>query len=147
MLKDITLKSTSSDEFIMFTADMNMELRTYHDMTDIFGTEYHEAELADVIVGAYTDKLIGVAYYKPTLVKGIKEFGIVVKEKYQGKGVGKKLLNEIERIANESGFDLIAKTIISNRSINKILIENDWKVIKRYYSDGYQYLKKCKNQN
>lgn len=120
---------------------MTQELETYHDMTDVFEKEYHEADLAEEMIGAYNGELIGVAYYKPSLVNGIKEFGIVVRKDYQGMGIGNKLLTEIESRATDT---LVAKTLISNTAINKLLINHGWKITKRFYRDGFQYLKKWK---
>lgn len=133
----------NKDDFRKFAATLRDEKETWRENDHIFGTDYHESELAEYIVGAYDgNALIGCCYTKPTYVSNILEMGIVVKKHYQGQGIGNLMLTAIENKAKELNKTLVAKTIISNAPVNSLLLKHGWKIVEVYDDDGWQHLKK-----
>lgn len=84
-------------------------------------------------------KMFLLAKYFPTK-KGVKMFyldAIAVDKEYRGQGVGKLLLDELEKLAKEQGLDYLALDVIEENERAKKLYE-----IEGYKEDHYQLLDK-----
>ncbi|CAA0107984.1 Protein lysine acetyltransferase Pat [Halioglobus japonicus] len=58
------------------------------------------------------DQQIGVARYSPTETKGVAEFAVVVTDKFQGNGIGSKLLQYIVAAAAVAGLNQLEGLIL-----------------------------------
>jgi predicted GNAT family N-acyltransferase len=92
----------------------------YHQLLDLrnrllrapLGMSLFEEDLSrdvnDVMITAYEkDDLIGCVMLKPLNEKEVKLRAMAVDEKFQGKGIGRKLVEHAEDIAREKGFETI----------------------------------------
>lgn len=72
-------------------------------------------------------KIVGIAYYKPRRFDYQKEIGIVIKKEYQGKGLGKKAILRLEKLAKKNKVQkLVCLTFINNDRMNNLMTALKW---------------------
>ncbi|HFT7046578.1 TPA: AAC(6')-Ia family aminoglycoside 6'-N-acetyltransferase [Citrobacter braakii] len=96
-------------------------------------------------------KLIGWIGLRPMYNKTWELHPMVISTEYQGKGIGKRLINELEKRAKEKGIIGIAlgtddensKTSLSMCDINETNIFNEINNIRNINNHPYEFYKKC----
>jgi len=97
------------------------------------------------------NKLIGWAGLRPMYEKTWELHPMVIKQEFQGKKYGQKLLNELENIAYKNGIigivagsdDETNSTSLSDKEINGENIFEEIKCIKNYKKHPFEFYKKC----
>jgi aminoglycoside 6'-N-acetyltransferase I len=146
---DDTIKKAAEILYITFIgADRNRWLKNQKEAFD----EVRECiEKPNVCIGIKTeDKLIGWAGIRPMYEKTWELHPIVIKKEYQGKGYGRLLLTEIERIASLKGIiglvagsdDETNSTSLSEREINGENIFDEIRNVKNYRNHPYEFYRK-----
>lgn len=115
-----------------FFETLTSELETYHPNQD-----WKTMEACIPLLDGMG--LIGVVYYKPH--EGQQEMGIVIRKEYHGRGIGKKAIKDIAKLAKENGeTELIAKVFTKNKPMVHLLKKLRWKITDEF--DEYIMLKK-----
>ena len=97
------------------------------------------------------EQLIGWVGLRPMYDKTWELHPMVIKHEFQGKGYGKILLNELEKMAQKKGIigivagsdDETNKTNLSENEITKENIFDKIKNIKKYKNHPYEFYQKC----
>ena len=97
------------------------------------------------------NKLIGWLGLKPMYPKTWELHPMAVKPEFQGKGYGKILINELEKIARKKGIigifagsdDETNKTSLSEKEITKDNLFEEIKNVKNYGNHPFQFYQKC----
>ena len=72
---------------------------------------------------------IGVARYAPGRKEGTVEFAIVIADEWQGRGLGREMLERLFDVAKQSGVDRIEGIVLaSNRNMLALCRELDFRV-------------------
>ena len=147
---DDTIKKAAEILYITFTgADRNRWLKNQKEAFD----EVKECvEKPNICIGIKTvDELIGWAGIRQMYEKTWELHPMVIKKEYQGKGYGRLLLTEIERMASlKEIIGLVAgsddetnSTSLSEREINGGNIFDEIKNIKNYRNHPFEFYRKC----
>jgi len=68
------------------------------------------------------------------------DVGIIIEKKYHGKGIGSKALKLLEKEVKKLGIKkLVGKVMISNKSSEKIFLNNKYKLRMYWYEKNIRY--------
>ena len=131
------IKAVKKSMLKRFIKELTTETNTWHGgLVDI-----EKMKDGFVVIGK---KIIGVVYYFPN--KYGAKIGIVVNEKYHGKGIGYKLLVKIEKLAKKNRIDkLIAKVYSINKPIIHLIEKLNWAIL--FKSEEFRYYAKIIKQD
>ena len=106
----------------------------------------------NICIGIKTEnKLIGWVCLRPMYKKTWELHPMLIKTEFQGKGYGKILIKELEKLAQEKGIigmmvgsdDETNKTSLSEKEITEENILDEIRNIKNYKNHPYEFYKKC----
>jgi len=147
---DDTIKQAAEILYITFTGgDKNQWLKNQKEAFD----EVKECiEKPNICIGIKAgDELIGWTGIRPMYETTWELHPMVIKKEYQGKGYGRLLLKEIERMAYLNGIiglvagsdDETNSTSLSEKEINGENVFNEIKNIKNYKNHPFEFYQKC----
>lgn len=128
--------------------------KMWPDLNEETALETVEKSIADenICIGIKVDnQLIGWVGLMPMYKKTWELHPMAILPKFQGKGYGKILLNEMEKIAREKGIigifagsdDEMNKTSLSQKDITGENIFEEIRNIKNYDNHPYEFYMKC----
>lgn len=119
-------------------ATMESEYKNLDEMKEWFMTRNPRYQ---VLVLEYQNEMMGWAslnsFHYRTAYDGVADFSIYVSENHRGKGLGKILLEELEKVALENGFyKLVLFTPDHNEAAKRLYISRGFRIVGAYHNQG-----------